>query len=128
MATIEQLQTIDLTDLSRSLDRYQCSLKKSDTKNMQAAKTDIAAILSLLPSGSGIDAGMTLNYDESKPDRLVFDFEFHHMIDGAYTGWTQHKLIIVPSFVYGFVMRITGPDKNQVKNYLYQVFEPTFKF
>lgn len=77
----------------------------------------------LLPSGSGIDNGTKLDLDDSKPDRLVFTFGYHHMNDGGmYDGWTDHTLIVTPSLAHGFNMRITGRDRNCTKEYLYDVY------
>ena len=65
-----------------------------------------------LPSGSGID---------SAPK---FDFGYHHMNEnGMYDGWTDHQLVITPSLQFGFHLRITGKDRNQVKDYLYETFQ-----
>lgn len=76
-----------------------------------------------MPSGSGIDIGTTLDLDESTTEKLVFIFSYHHMNDGGYyDGWTEHKLIVTPSLAYGFNLRITGKDRNQVKDYLYETY------
>lgn len=76
-----------------------------------------------MPSGSGIDCGTKFDFDESKPDKLVFTFSYHHMNDGGmYDGWTEHKLIVTPSLGSGRNLKITGRDRNQVKDYLYDVY------
>jgi hypothetical protein len=76
-----------------------------------------------LPSGSGFDAGTGLDICESNPQRLVFTTAFHHMNDaGYYVGWTEHKVIITPSLAFGFDIRITGRDKNDIKNYINECF------
>ena len=75
-----------------------------------------------LPKGSGLDCGVDLLIEESNEKKIVFSFDFHHLNeDGFYDGWTSHKLIVTPSF-NGFDMRITGKDKNQLKDYLYDLF------
>ena len=77
-----------------------------------------------LPSGSGIDSGVKFNFDVSTPEKLVFTFGYHHMNDGGYyDGWTDHQLIVTPSLQFGFHIRITGRDRNQVKDYLYETFQ-----
>lgn len=76
-----------------------------------------------LPSGSGINSGVKFNFDESKAERLIFAFGFHHMNEnGYYDGWTEHKLVVTPSLQSGFDLKITGRDRNQIKEYLYEVF------
>ncbi len=76
-----------------------------------------------LPSGSGIDSGTKINIDATTEDKVVLDVSFHHMDEmGGYDGWTEHVVIVRPAF-NGLNLRITGRDRNQVKGYLYQVFE-----
>ena len=77
-----------------------------------------------LPSGSGIDAGCKILVEESHKDRIVIQTEFHHMNEvGYYDGWTHHKIIVTPSLIYGFDLRITGRDRNGIKEYLGQLFD-----
>ena len=74
------------------------------------------------PSGSGIDCGTKLD-SASSPEKLIFFIEFHHMNEvGYYDGWTQHKLIITPSLVFYYDMKITGPNRNGIKEYLYDIY------
>ena len=76
-----------------------------------------------LPSGSGIDAGCKILVEESHKNRLVIQTEFHHMNEvGFYDGWTSHKVVVTPSLIYGFDLKITGRDKNGIKEYLTQLF------
>lgn len=75
-----------------------------------------------MPSGSGIDCGTKLDKD-SRPDRLIFNTEFHHMNDGGfYDGWTQHRVTVTPSFVYGVELKISGRNRNDIKDYLGEIF------
>jgi len=77
-----------------------------------------------LPSGSGLDTGCKILVEESHKDRIVIQTEFHHMNEvGYYDGWTQHKIIVTPSLIYGFDLRITGRDRNGIKEYLGQLFD-----
>lgn len=50
----------------------------------------------LLPSGSGIDNGTKLDIEASKPDRLAFNFSYHHMNElerdiDSYDGMNTQK-------------------------------------
>lgn len=75
------------------------------------------------PSGSGFDNGTTFEEELSTKNKLVFSTSFHHMNDdGYYAGWTEHKIIIVPSLAHEYDMRITGRDKNMIKDYIGDVF------
>jgi hypothetical protein len=88
-------------------------------------------LVQFLPHGSGIDSGPDFNWDKSNPEnpeKLVFDFSFHHMNDsGMYDGWTDHTLIVKPSLLFGIDLRITGRDRNQIKEYLYETFQHTLE-
>ena len=80
-------------------------------------------LLETLPHGAGFDAGTTLD-GRSTPERLIFNTSFHHINEnGFYTGWTEHQVIITPSLQFGFNMRITGKDKNQIKEYIADVLQ-----
>lgn len=83
----------------------------------------------ILPRGSGIDCGTKFDWVNSKlkPEKLIFNLSFHHMNDvGMYDGWTEHNLIVTPSFFGGFDMRFTGPNRNDIKEYLYDVYSHVF--
>lgn len=83
----------------------------------------IKEILKNGPSGSGIDFGTKIDLENSNPEKLVFICEFHHM-DGfcCYDGWTYHKVIVKPSLSFGFNVSITGKNKNDIKDYLTDVY------
>lgn len=75
-----------------------------------------------LPHGSGFDSGSNVNIGESTARRAVIDTSFHHMDEyGAYDGWTNHRVIVTPEFS-GFSVRVTGRDRNGIKDYIADVF------
>ena len=75
-----------------------------------------------LPSGSGFDAGTTIDREKSGPDRLVFLTSFHHMnATGYYDGWTEHTVTIRPTFT-GPDIRVSGRNRNDVKDYIVDTF------
>lgn len=117
---------IDLTDISRQLDRYQRCIKQHDTYNANDAQEQISKMLALLPTGSGLDNGVQFDNVKSTPNKLVFKFSYHHMNNGSYTKWTTHTLVLTPSFAIGYDMKITGKDLNQIKEYLYDLFSTVF--
>ena len=77
-----------------------------------------------LPSGSGIDSGVTFNFDKSTADKLVLDSSYHCMDDmGGYDGWIDFTVIITPSLQFGFQMDITGDfSRHDLEDYLHEVF------
>lgn len=75
-----------------------------------------------LPSGSGIDTGTKIDFDRSNHAKLVFTFGYHHMNDGGmYDGWTEHVLTVRPDW-RGPDLTISGRNRNDIKDYLYDVF------
>lgn len=75
-----------------------------------------------LPHGSGIDSGCTIDTSKSSANKIILETSFHHMDEnGYYDGWTNHNIIITPAFT-GIDIRITGQNKNDIKDYLADVF------
>lgn len=80
----------------------------------------IELVMQNAPSGAGIDSGTTLL--DVTADRVRFGCSFHHMSDsGGYDGWTEHTIVVRPSFS-GIDVRVTGRDRNDVKSYLADVY------
>ncbi len=76
-------------------------------------------VAEFLPHGSGFDNGTTLDLDKSTSEKLIFYTSFHHMDEnGGYDGWTDHSIIVTASLVYGFNLRVTGRDRNDIKDYI----------
>ena len=77
-----------------------------------------------MPSGSGVDHGTTFDFDGSTPNKLIFNVSFHHMNDsGMYDGWTDHNIIVTPDLAFGFVLRVTGRNRNNIKDHLDEIFQ-----
>jgi hypothetical protein len=89
------------------------------TRHMQCI---LQIVKSTAPSGSGIDCGTVIDLDNSKPDRIVLVCQFHHMDNGFYNGWTSHNIIITPALDNDFNLRITNRDRNQIKEYLTEIY------
>ena len=101
--------------------------KRCTSSGNDWAEKHEATILKLvkehLPSGSGFDSGTDLDLAASTEDKLVFHTHFHHMNDGGmYDGWTDHTVTVRPSLAYGFYTRISGRDRNQIKEYIGEAF------
>ena len=76
-----------------------------------------------LPSGSGFDSGTHLCLDHSQAEKLIFTTSFHHMNEhGFYDGWTEHEVIVGPSLPHGFCLEIRGEDRDDIHNYIGDVF------
>jgi hypothetical protein len=73
------------------------------------------------PSGSGFDNGTQI--DEDRSDVLRFATAFHHMDEcGMYDGWTEHTIRVKPSLAWGFDLKVSGRDRNGIKDYIADVF------
>jgi hypothetical protein len=94
--------------------------QKSNNKTWQDNHTEaIETIMQNAPSGSGFDNGTSLDFLKSTPEKLVFNTAFHHMNEnGFYAGWSNHEVIITPSLAFGFNLRVTGKDRNEIKDYI----------
>jgi len=83
----------------------------------------INELVDLLPSGSGIDCGTKIDLDASHAEKIVLYTSYHHMNDGGYyNGWTEHTITVTPSF-REINLRISGRNRNDIKEYLYETFE-----
>ena len=88
------------------------------------AEEKIRELEKQLPSGSGFDNGSHVNLELSKPQRIVIDTAFHHMDEnGYYDGWTEHQVIVTPCLKYGYSLRVTGRNRNMIKDYIYDMFD-----
>lgn len=76
----------------------------------------------LLPSGAGIDQGTDVDLDRSRGDCLVLRTNYHHMnASGHYDGWTRHTIRVRPTF-HGIEVTVGGVNRNDIKDYLADVF------
>lgn len=121
------MQKVNVRKLAGLINAYQNCVKSNNTEWKEKHSDSIDEMLKNLPSGSGIDAGMKLSLDDCTPEKIVFTFGYHHMNEaGYYDGWTEHKLVITPSLFFGLNFRITGRDRNQIKDYLTDLFHEVF--
>lgn len=86
----------------------------------------IDQLCKLLPSGSGIDCGTNFAIDISSEEKLIFSAQFHHMDEmGSYDGWTAHSIIVTPTFL-GIAVKVGGQNRNDIKDYLQDVYFHAF--
>lgn len=41
---------------------------------------------------------------------------------GYYDGWTEHTITVTPAFIGGFELSISGRNRNDIKDYISEVF------
>ena len=109
---------------SGTLQAYQNCIKTGNEIWEKKHLEKLNAMIDELPHGSGIDSDVELNLEKSNPNKLVFNFSFHFMDEnGMYSGWTDHKLIVIPDLYNDFYTNITGRNRNYIKDYLYEIFD-----
>lgn len=99
--------------------------RKSGNVGWQQRHTDhlLALVRSRLPSGSGLDCGTTIDLDASNAEKIVLIASFHHMDESGRVGaWTDHKITVQGSLFSGIRLAISGPNRNEIKDYLHDVF------
>jgi hypothetical protein len=85
----------------------------------------IDQIMQDAPSGSGFDNGTQLEQLEvptSNANRLIFKTAYHHVTNDMYDGWTEHVVSVVPSLQFGFSLKASGKDRNNIKEYIHECF------
>lgn len=81
-----------------------------------------------LPSGSGWDNGTRIELPACHANKIVLYGGFHHMNEnGCYDGWTEHTITVLPDLANSFTLRISGRDRNDVKEYLYELFDSALR-
>ncbi|NCC74709.1 MAG: hypothetical protein EOM06_15130 [Sphingobacteriia bacterium] len=99
------------------------SCKKAGNTEWEDKHSEALRIIEkdILPSGSGIDCGTKIDRD-FKPNKIKLICSFHHMDEnGYYDGWTEHVITVTPVFD-GINIKISGKNKNFIKEYLADVY------
>lgn len=103
--------------------RQNCIASKNDEWLTRHSERIESLVKNYMPSGSGFDHGTTLDLESSHADKLVFRTSFHHMDKyGSYSGWTEHTVTVSPSLSSRFHLRVSGRDKNDIKDMVAEVF------
>jgi hypothetical protein len=97
--------------------------RMDNTMWLERHRDSLDELMKHMPSGSGFDCGTKLA-DTSTFEKLIFETSFHHMDEsGGYDGWTEHAVTVIPSLLHGFTTRISGRNRNGIKDYIGEVFE-----
>ena len=110
--------------IASTLSAYHNCQKTGNTEWLLKHDRALEAIVkSYMPSGAGIDNGCHLQFNLSRPDRLLFIFGYHHMNEyGSYTRWTEHLVTVKPSFLYGVVLTFSNLHDRYLRDYFYETF------
>jgi len=114
-------------ELASKIDARITCAQKGNTEWYDKHEQDILSLIDkYMPAGSGFDSGTHIDFDKSTGERIVFNTSFHHMDEmGGYDGWTEHTITVKPSLIFGYVLTISGRNRNQIKEYMYDVFSST---
>lgn len=112
--------------IARAGDAARYCEEHGNTEWKQAWEELLAKFEELLPSGSGFDAGTKIEH--AGASKIVLRTSFHHMNEnGYYDGWTEHVITVIPDLVNGFDLRISGRNRNGIKEYIADVFFDVLK-
>ena len=110
-------------ELASLIDAYHRCVEKGNEYADKHEERIESLVKEHMPSGSGIDCGTEIDIDKSTGEKLVFTMSYHHMNDGGmYDGWTEHSIIVTPAFICGPRIKITGRNRNGIKDYLHDVY------
>ena len=106
---------------ARVVARQNC-IKSNNIEWKHKHEEALQALQEELPSGSGVDGGCQIDLDKSSQNKIVIHLGYHHMNDnGMYDGWTHHEIVVTPDLLFGVNIRITGPNRNDIKDYLHEI-------
>ncbi len=110
--------------LAGTIQARKSCLASGNTEWFDKHTETINKLVDKLPSGSGFDNGTKIDLDASHADKLVFYTSYHHSNEsGMYDGWTDHTVTVTPSLVNGFNLRISGRNRNDIKEMMYEEFD-----
>ena len=116
------MQSTVISTLSAAIEARKNCQQSGNTEWLDRWNERIEQLVQMLPHGSGIDSGTKIDLDKSHADKLVLYTAFHHMNNGGfYDGWTEHTVTVTPGF-RSLNLRISGRDRNQIKDYLYETY------
>lgn len=85
-------------------------------------KAALAQCDGMLPRGDGFDNGSVIVKAESDGNKIVIATSYHHVENGYYDGWTEHRVTVRPSLAHGIDLSVSGRDRNEVKGYIAETF------
>ena len=88
-------------------------------KSLNEIEKELTLLKELLPYGGGIESGCVISLESTKK-RIVIITNYWH--PNYSDEWTNHQVVITPSFVGEINLRITGKNKDNVKEYLQDIF------
>lgn len=81
------------------------------------------AMLACLPHGSGLDGDWSIDWEQTRENRIVLRIPYHHMdSNGYYCGWSDLRFVIRPSLLFGLQLSLTGTGRgnSDLADYLHE--------
>lgn len=115
--------------LAMKTQAYKNAQRDGNTRLMEIHTETLERLArNFLPSGAGVDSGTQIDLERSNGNKLVLNTSFHHMDEhGGYDGWTDHSIIVTCSLVNDFQLHVTGKNRNQIKDVLYDRFDDVLR-
>jgi len=110
--------------LANLIQAYKTNVERNDTIWIERHGDMIQYMIdNYLPHGSGIDGTNSIDLERSHGEKIVIYTSYHHMDDmGGYSDWTEHVITITPSLVFEINIKVSGRDRNMIKDYLGETF------
>ena len=101
---------------------YQKIARVASQKYAMLKWEEFVMLQKLLPIGNGIEKECVISLKSTKK-RIVIDTAYWHPNDNYETGlWTDHQVVITPSFEGEINIRVTGKNVDNIKEYINEVF------
>jgi hypothetical protein len=111
--------------LGHAFNAYQNCLRLNNIPWLDIWEEEINKVIESLPSGSGLDTEITLDFEKSKPNKLILRSFYHCMNEnGMYDGWEAFSVIISPDWE-NFNIEVKGKWRNRyshIKDYICDIF------
>ena len=103
---------------------YQKIARVASQKNSPQKEKELTLLQELLPNGNGIRRQLKCVISlKSTKERIVIDTSYcHSNYSDERSRWTEHQVVITPSFEGEIGIRIAGKNVNNLKKYLDDVF------
>jgi hypothetical protein len=110
-------------ELSSRIDQYNRCIETGNSLWQEKTREALKELTALLPHGSGIES-TSIDLEKSNGEKIVIVFSYHFMNDaGFYDGYGDFILTVKPSLQFDFILNISGKDRNQIKDYFYDMFQ-----
>ena len=97
---------------------YQKIARVVSQKNTPKKGKELALLQELLPIVKGIEKKSVILL-KSTENRIVIDTAYWHDL---LQEWTEHQIVVTPSFEGEINVRVTGKNVDNIKEYLHEVF------